>query len=110
MVHRKKILVLESETLLACSIFNLLASRAEFDVTETTATCLACLEQSDSPQPDVVILEEELLAANISAVVRLADRLPELRLIVFGLRESKVQVFDKQIVEVKQVSDLLALL
>lgn len=110
MAHRKKILVLESDKLLARSISSLLASRAEFDVTESTATCLTCLDQSGSPQLDVVILEEEWLAANISAVVRLADRHPELRLIVFGLRENKVQVFDKQIAEVKQVSDLLALL
>ena len=75
-----------------------------------SVTSLACLEQPDSPQPDVVILEEELLATNISAVVDLVDRYPNLRLIVFGLSDTKVQVFDKQMVQVGQVSDFLELL
>jgi DNA-binding NarL/FixJ family response regulator len=110
LAHRKQILVLESEKLLADSILSLLASRSEFDVTNTTITSLAFLDKPDSPQPDVVILEEALLMANISAVVKLADRHPNLRLIVLGLSDNNLQVFDKQMVQVRQVSDFLELL
>ena len=110
MAHRKKILVLESEKLLATAIASLLASRPEYEVANTTVSSLAYLDQHDSPQPDVVILEEELLAANISAVIKLADRHPKLRLIVLGLNDTKVHVFDKQLVQVGQVSDFLELL
>ena len=110
MAQRKQILVLESETLLAAAILSLLASRPEFDVTSTTFSSLASLDQPDSPEPDVIILDEELLAANISAVVQLVDRHPKLRLIVLGLEDNQLHVFDKHIVHVEQVNDLFELL
>lgn len=110
MARRKQILVLESEKLLAASVLSLLASRPEFDVTSTTFSSLACLDQPNRPEPDVVILDEEHLAANISAVVKLVDRHPKLRLIVLGLSDNKLHVFDKHIVQAEQVSDLFELL
>ena len=76
----------------------------------TTVSSLASLKQTDVLQPDIVILEEELLAANISAVVKLADRHPKLRLIVFSLSDNTLNVFDKQSVQVRQVNDFLELL
>lgn len=110
MAHKKKILVLESEKLLAAGIVRLLASRSEFDVTTDAARCLACLEHPENPVPDAVILDEELLAANISAVVKLADRHPHLRLIVFRLSDNTVHIFDKHMVQITQSSDFLDLL
>ncbi|MBK8900107.1 MAG: hypothetical protein IPM53_02895 [Anaerolineaceae bacterium] len=110
MAEQKKILVLESEKLLAASIVNLLASRPEYDVLQTTVSSLLCLDQPGSPQPDIVILEKEVLAANISAVVKVTDRYPKLRLIVFSLSDPKVHIFDQQTVQVRNASDFLELL
>jgi len=95
--------------LLAASIVSLLASRSEFDVTNSTFASLAIMDEPNSPQPDIVILEKAHLMANMSAVVKLADRHPNLRLIIFGLSDNTLQVFDKQMVEVRQVSDFLEL-
>lgn len=110
MVHRKQVLILESEKLLAAGIVSLLASRADLDVAQTTVSSLSSLAESDCLQPEVIILEEALLAENISAVVKMADRQPKLRLIVFRLSDDKVQVFDKQMMQVGQVSDFLELI
>jgi len=110
LAHRKKILVLESDGLLGASILSLLSSRKEFDVTDASVTSLAFLDGSDSSQPDVVILEEAQLMANMSAVMKLTNAHPNLRLIVFGLSDSQLHVIDKQMVEVRQVSDFLELL
>lgn len=110
MAEQKRVLVLESEKLLAASIVNILASRPEYDVVQTTVSSLACLEQPDALQPDVVILEKDVLAANISAVVKVTDRYPKLRLIVFNLSNTKVHVFDQQIAQVRNASDFLELL
>ena len=110
MIHQKKILVLESEKLLPASILSLLASRSEFDVTNTIDSTLSCIDEPGRPQPDVIILAEEQLAANISAVVKLAKRHPKLRLIVLGLNNTYVHIFDKQIIQVRQISDFLELL
>lgn len=109
MVRQKQILVLASDKLLAASIVSLLASRPEFSVSNTTAGSLAFSDQSQA-QLDVVIVEEAQLAANILAIVQLTNRHPTLRLIVLGLKDNKLQVFDKHMVQVSQVSDLLELL
>jgi len=107
---RKKILVLENENLLTASIVSLLSSQSELDVVSTTNRTLAGWRNSNGARPDVVILEEGLLAANISDIVKLADRHPTLRLIVFRLCDGKIQIFDKQMVQVRHVSDFLRLL
>lgn len=110
LIDRKKILVLESEKLLNASILSILASRPEFDVAQTPASSLACLEQCDNLQPDILILEEETMAMNILAVVKLTGRHPKMRLIVFRLSDTKVEVFDKQTIQVRQDADLFELL
>lgn len=110
LTHHKQILVLEDEKLATASILSLLASQSGLVVTNTTVSSLACLEQAEGLKPDVVILEEELLAVNISAVVKLADRHPKLRLIVFNLNDNTLNVFDKQSVQIRQVNDFLELL
>jgi len=108
--QRKKILVLGSEKLLTAAILSLLESRSELEVANMTVNSLRFLDQPDCPEPDVIILDEDLVEANLSDLVRLIERHPTLRLIVFGLSDSKVQVFDKQLVEVRQVGDFLELL
>lgn len=111
LARHKQILVLEDQKLASASILSLLMSKPELNVINTTFSSLASLDLLDEGlQPDVVILAEELLAANISAVVKLADRHPKLRLIVFSLSSNTLNVFDKQRVQVMQVSDFLELL
>lgn len=110
MAKQKKILVLESEKLLAASIVSLLALRPEYDVVQTTVSFLSCLDDADGLRPDVVVLERDVLAANISAVIKVTDRYPKLRLIVFSLCNSKVHVFDQQVVQVRSTGDFLELL
>lgn len=110
MTHRTQILVLESKKLLIASILSLLASRPEYDVTSTTFSALTCLDQANGRKPDVVILDEDLVTANISDLVALTDRHPKLRLIVLGLADNQLRVFDKHIVQVSQVNDFFELL
>lgn len=110
MTHRKQILVLESEKLLASAIISLLAADQEYDVTSTTFDSLAATDPFYEQEAAVVILSEELLAANISVLMELADRHPEIRLIVLGLNGNKLHVFDKFMVQVSEVDDFLALL
>jgi len=108
--NHKKILVLEGEKLAPTSLFSLLTARSGFDVIKMSISCLENLNQPANLQPDVVILEEELLAANMSAVVKLADRLPKIRLIAFNLNNNTLNIFDKHMVQVRQFSDFLELL
>lgn len=76
----------------------------------TSEATLASWNESGGVQPDVVILDEGLLAANISDIVKLADCHPSLRLIVYRLNDGRVQIFDEQMVQVRHFSDFLRLL
>jgi len=95
---------------MSAGILSMLGSRPEFDVAHTTAVSLASLEQSGFVQPDVVILGEELLAANLLELVQLTECHPKLRLIVLSLDGNRVNVFDKQTVRVSSVSAFVQLL
>ncbi len=110
MTCRKRILVLESENLISASILSLLASQSRFDVINAPVSSIASLEKPDSIKPDVVILEEEQLATNITAVINLAEYFPTLRLIVFNQKNNTLHIFDKQMIQVRHINDLLNLL
>lgn len=108
MSQRKRVLVLESEKLLPAAVLSLLAARSEFDVTSIGFNSFVSLKQVDHCEPDVIIMDEELVTNNITAVMRLVDRHPKVRLIVVGLEDNKLHVFDKHIVQIKNVSDFMA--
>ncbi len=110
MTHCKQILVLEGKSLATASLLSLLLSRSGFDVINTPVHSLSSLDPHDQLHPDVIILEEELLAANMTAIVNLANHYPKVRLIIFNLSNNTLQIFDKQIIQVQQVNDFLELL
>lgn len=108
--HRKKVLIVESENLLAAGVRSLLAERSELDVTSTDIDRLACVVQPSSSRPDVLIVDEAQLLANLSAVIRVASHYPWLRLIVVRAQDNEVQVVDRQIVEVRHIDEFFDLL
>lgn len=110
MAQRKKILVFEYQGLLTASILSLLAQQTGHDVFSGNFSTPESLEQVNGYQPDVFIIEKTQLAENITAVMELVDRFPGLRLIVLGLDNNKVNIFEKQLVHVEQFSDFLEML
>lgn len=110
MAHRKQILVLESENLLTNSIVSLLSSRKEYAVSSAKFSTLTSLDQPNGQEPDVIILDQRELTANITTLMELVDRYPKLRLIVLGLDDNQLRVFDKHVVQASHVSDFLELL
>ena len=79
-------------------------------MSSTTFKALQSLDRLNGQEPEVIILEEKQLAANFTAVMELVDRHPKLRLIVLGLEDNLLHVFDKHVVQVRQISDFLDLL
>ena len=109
MYQRRQILVLENEKLLAAAVCSLLAAWPNFDVTVVTCNGLTSLEeQLDHTVPDVIIVDEETVATQITAVMQVVDRYPKLRLIVLGLGDNHLHVFDKRIVQIREVNDFIA--
>ena len=110
LAQRKKILVLESNKLLTAGIASMLSARAGFEVVNTPLSFLTCVDFFDSLQPDVVIMDDEIEAANVLAIIELTDRHPQLRVLVFRLRDAKVNVFDRRTVQMSKSDDLFELL
>lgn len=108
MSQRRRVLVLESERLLPAAVYSLLAAQPDIDVTSAKFNGLAFLGQADHIELDVIVMDEELVATNIAAVMQIVDRHPKLRLIVVGLGDNKLHIFDKHIVQVKDVRDFYA--
>lgn len=104
----KKILVLEREKLLSDAVFSLLASRPEYEVAIVPFNDLGLLDSPDHAEPDAIIMDQELVANNISAVMELVDRHPKVRLLVIGLRNNMVHVFDKSVIDLSDFSDFIA--
>ena len=110
MVQRKKILVFECKGLLTASILSLLDQQTDHDVFSGTFDSPDSLKQLNGYKPDVFIIEKTMLVDNIMQVIELVDRFPGLRLIVLGLDDNKLNIFEKQIVHVEQFSDFLEML
>ena len=110
MAQRKNILLFDCKGLLSASILSLLAHQTDYDVFSGTFSTPEALKQLNGYKPDVFIIEKTQLAENITAVMELVDRFPELRLIVLGLDDNRVNIFEKQVVHVEQFSDFLAML
>ncbi len=110
MVDPKKILVLESKKLMSAGLLSMLELRSEFSVEQTTADSLGSLEQPCNVQPDVVILDEEVLAANLMALVQLTRHHPKLCLVVLSLNGNHIHIFDKQTIQISSVNDFVQML
>jgi hypothetical protein len=110
MVQRKKILVFECKGLLTASILSLLDQQTDHDVFSGTFDSPDSLKQLNGYKPDVFIIEKTQLAENITIVMELVARFPELRLIILGLDDNRVNIFEKQIVHVEKTSDFLEML
>lgn len=110
MADPKKILVLESKKLMLAGIFSILESQSEFDVAQTPTVSFGSLKQFSDVQPDIVILDEELLAVNLLTLVQLTNCHPKLCLIVLNLNGNHINVFKKQTVHISNVNDFVQLL
>lgn len=104
----KRILVLEKEKLLSDAVFSLLSSRPEYHVAHVQFDELGALNSPDHAEPDVIIMDQGVVANNISAVMELVDRHPKVRLIIIGLSDNVLHVFDKSVVDVSDVSEFIA--
>lgn len=107
MPPRKTVLVLESEKLLTDGVYSILSSHPEFVVACVPFTELGMLDAPEHIEPDVVIMDQELVANNISAVMHLIDRHPKVRLIVLGVNNNVLHIFDKYVVNVASVSQFI---
>ena len=108
--YRKRVLVIEIDNLLSDAVSSLLAKHADFDVKFITLNALADLDHKLRFDPDVIIIEKSQWEANLAQLLNLSDQYPRMRLIVLGWGGNDLCVYDKNIVQVNQISDFFQLL
>ena len=86
---------------------SILSARNEYEVSSKKLNSAHKVDQLNGNGPEVFILDEADLAANINVLVELVDHYPRMRLIVLGLEDNLLHIFNQQIVQVEQVSDFL---
>lgn len=61
-------------------------------------------------QPDVVVVDEDILAPNLAAILTFLQGYPKTRMVILSLVENQIQVYDMQQIQLQQLSDFLAVL
>lgn len=104
---RKRIIVLESENMLSAGVASLLSSNGQLNV-----ICMAFDQENFSEvinrfQPEVIIIDDGLLDRNRDAYANAIRNCPRLRTIVLSLGLNHVQIYDKELIHVRKLDDLL---
>lgn len=105
---RPRILLIENESILGAGIERLLTDRARLHVIGVTfVNGTILIDTIKQLQPDVIILDEAyLLVIPFNFLIALLDY-PSLRVMVISAHHNRVQIYDKQQLEITQLTDLL---
>jgi chemotaxis response regulator CheB len=107
---KKQVVVLGSERLLTAGVASLLLKVHDIEVTQTTFAELEGIDALASMHPDVVILEETMIATHLPQFMGFIKDYPSVRLIIIDADSNELRVIDRQIVQIKHVNDFFGLL
>lgn len=108
----KKIVLWGREDLLIASVGSLLASKYGWEVVSisNTGDVDALVLAVDTIHADTVIIHRQEYHVPISLLIQLLEDLSSLRVIIVGLENNAMEVFNKQTIYVKETSDLISVL
>ena len=102
-----RVLVIYNDQLLSAGIESLLAGRMDLEVNRTTSTGNHLTKEIRRFKPHVIVLDENLGLTNISAILDLLKDHAKLRIIVVGIDNNLVNIYDKHQAMITRGSDLL---
>lgn len=106
----KRVLVFQSENLLAAGVESLLAREDDLLVLGLANICdddFSFEHEINLFQPSVVVFDESTLLTDFSYLFGIMKKYPQLRLIVVDEGDNLVHIFDKQVTMVAQSTDLI---
>jgi chemotaxis response regulator CheB len=102
-----RVLVIYDDQLLSAGIESLLAGRLDLEVKRTTSTGNHLSKEIRNFTPHVIVLDENLGLTNISTILDLLKDYAKLRIIVVGIDNNLVNIYDKHQVMITRGNDLL---
>lgn len=105
----KKVNVILSESLIGKGVESILSREMDLSVTSTSFIDDAALNQQiERDQPDVVILDESLIINEMLSLFHLFASYPNLRVIVLSDGENRINIYDRQEIQVSHSADLVS--
>lgn len=105
----KKVIVILSESLIGKGVESILSREMDLSVTSISFIDNATLNQQiERDQPDVVILDESLLSSEMPRLFNLFASYPNLRVMVLSVGENRINIYDRQEIQVSHSADLVS--
>jgi DNA-binding NarL/FixJ family response regulator len=105
----KKVIVILSESLIGKGVESILSREMDLSVTSISFIDDATLNQQiERVQPDVVILDESLLSSEMPRLFNLFASYPNLRVMVLSVGENRINIYDRQEIQVSHSADLVS--
>ncbi len=106
-----RILIVQSRSILVAGLISLLHEEECFDVESTIYKNKKHLQtEINRYQPEVVIIDACLSKSKISTMLTFLESQPQIRILVVSLRESQIQIYEKQNREVNYIDDLIKII
>lgn len=107
---RRKVLVLENEFLLNAGLRSLLSKEEDLEVMAAKFTGQTEIFQIiDTFQPDVVVMEEELVENGGMLVTSMKGH-PNLKAIVVHWENNQIEIYESQKVVIRELQDFLSVI
>jgi DNA-binding NarL/FixJ family response regulator len=105
----KRVLVFQSDQLLLAGVESLLAREMDMNVsTITLSDGNQLISEIEQFEPEVVVMDENLVLSRFSLILDLFRGFPELRVMVVDDKENLLHIYDKHEVTVRQGKDLVS--
>lgn len=107
----KRVLILRNHLLMNAGLQSLLSGQESLEVIGKNARDQEeLIRLIDHIQPDVIIVDEDFLFPNLAELLRSLQRYPKKRTIILSLEENQIYVYDTMQIQLRQLSDFLAVL
>jgi len=107
----KRVLILRNHLLMNAGLQSLLSGQESLEVIgKDTHDREELFRFIDRTQPDVIIVDEDFLFPNLAELLRFLQRYPKKRTIIISLEGNQIQVYDTMQIQLRQLSDFLAVL
>jgi len=104
----KRVLVIGDGKLIGSGVESILSRENDLVIMHTIPTTKAAFKKEIATfKPDVIIIDENLKLLNLSRFLGLLEQIPAVRLMILALEENRIQIFDKQDVQIEQLADFV---
>lgn len=112
MTNSKKVVIWGGEDILSSSIEFFLATKEDWQVISIPITegLDALTQAAETAHPDIVIINQECYNSSTNLPLQLLKKYPAIKVIMMNLEDNTLEVYSKQNIMLKHVSDLITVI